>query len=121
MPDGFRDPICKRADKEDVRAYRADEISKEEIVAKYFSAEIDVALAKRLRQLSGVKLSAEVKKIENTMFFRLSSILNLSSSLNIGAAHELLKILMSATRAVRKSSVNLLTKVTTSIAIAYNL
>ena len=82
--DGFRDPICKRADKEDVRAYRADEISKEEIVAKYFSAEIDVALARRLKQLSGVTLFAEVKKIENTMFVRLPAILNLSSSFNIG-------------------------------------
>lgn len=82
--EGFCDPISKRVDKEDVRTCRAGEISKEEIVAKYFSAEIDVALAKRLRQFSGVKLSAEVKKIENTMFFRLPTILNLSSSLNIG-------------------------------------
>ena len=76
--------ISKRAESEDVRAWRADEISKEELIAKYFSREIEAALTRRLSRLKGACLTVEVKKIENTMFFRLSSILNLSSSLNIG-------------------------------------
>lgn len=75
--------IWKRIDKEDMRACRADEISKEELVAKYFSKEIEVALARRLNRMSGSRLSTEVKKIENTMFFRLPSILRIPCSLNI--------------------------------------
>ncbi len=43
--------ISKRAEPEDVRAWRADEISKEELIAKYFSREIEVALARRLSRL----------------------------------------------------------------------
>ena len=77
--------ISKRAEPEDVRAWRADEISKEELIAKYFSREIEVALARRLSRLSGSRLSSEVKKIENTMFFRLPSILRIPCSLNIAA------------------------------------
>lgn len=75
--------ISKRAEPEDVRAWRADEISKEELIAKYFSREIEVALARRLNRLKGTRLTAEVKKIENTMFFRLPSILCIPCSLNI--------------------------------------
>lgn len=75
----------KCIDKEDMRACRADEISKEELVAKYFSKEIEVALARRLNRLSGSRSSTEVKKIENTMFFRLPSILRIPCSLNIPA------------------------------------
>lgn len=75
--------ISKRAESEDVRAWRADEISKEELIAKYFSREIEVALARRLNRLKGSRLTAEVKKIENTMFFRLPSILQIPCSLNI--------------------------------------
>jgi myosin heavy subunit len=77
--------IWKRIDREDMRACRADEISQEELVAKYFSKEIEIALACRLNRLSGSRLSTEVKKIENTMFFRLPSILRLPCSLNIPA------------------------------------
>lgn len=69
--------ISKRAEPEDVRAWRADEIS------KYFSREIEVALARRLSRLKGTRLTAEVKKIENTMFFRLPSILRIQCSMNI--------------------------------------
>lgn len=75
--------ISKRAEPEDVRAWRADEISKEELIAKYFSREIEVALARRLSRLKGTRLTAEVKKIENTMFFRLPSILRIQCSMNI--------------------------------------
>ena len=75
--------ISKRAEPEDVRAWRADEISKEELIAKYFSREIEVALARRLSRLKGTRLAAEVKNIENTMFFRLPSILRIPCSLNI--------------------------------------
>lgn len=75
--------ISKRAEPEDVRAWRADEISKEELIAKYFSREIEVALARRLSRLKGTRLEAEVKKIENTMFFRLPSILRIPCSMNI--------------------------------------
>ncbi|MGN1253450.1 MAG: hypothetical protein ACI4T9_02595 [Prevotella sp.] len=75
--------ISKRAEPEDVRAWRADEISKEELIAKYFSREIEVALARRLSRLKGARLTAEVKNIENTMFFRLPSILRIPCSLNI--------------------------------------
>ena len=75
--------ISKRAEPEDVRAWRADEISKEELIAKYFSREIEVALARRLSRLKGTCLTAEVKNIENTMFFRLPSILRIPCSLNI--------------------------------------
>jgi hypothetical protein len=75
--------ISKRAEPEDVRAWRADEISKEELIAKYFSREIEVALARRLSRLKGTRLTAEVKNIENTMFFRLPSILCIPCSLNI--------------------------------------
>lgn len=75
--------ISKRADPEDVRAWRADEISKEELIAKYFSQEIEVALARRLSRLKGTRLAAEVKSIENTMFFRLPSILRIPCSMNI--------------------------------------
>lgn len=75
--------ISKRAEPEDVRAWRADEISKEELIAKYFSREIEVALARRLNRLKGSRLEAEVKNIENTMFFRLPSILRIPCSLNI--------------------------------------
>lgn len=75
--------ISKRAEPEDVRAWRADEISKEELIAKYFSREIEVALTRRLCRLKGTRLTAEVKKIENTMFFRLPSILRIPCSMNI--------------------------------------
>ena len=75
--------ISKRAEPEDVRAWRADEISKEELIAKYFSREIEVALARRLSRLKDTRLEVEVKKIENTMFFRLPSILRIPCSLNI--------------------------------------
>ena len=75
--------ISKRAEPEDVRAWRADEISKEELIAKYFSREIEVALARRLSRLKDTRLEAEVKRIENTMFFRLPSILRIPYSLNI--------------------------------------
>lgn len=75
--------LSKRADPEDVRAWRADEISKEELIAKYFSREIEVALARRLSRLKDTRLEAEVKRIENTMFFRLPSILRIPYSLNI--------------------------------------
>lgn len=78
-------PISKRAEPEDVRAWRADEISKEELIAKYFSREIEVALTRRLSRLKGARLTAEVKNIENTMFFRLPSILRIPCSLNIPA------------------------------------
>jgi hypothetical protein len=54
--------ISKRAEPEDVRAWRADEISKEELIAKYFSREIEVALARRLNRLKGTRLEAEVKE-----------------------------------------------------------
>ncbi len=77
--------ISKRAEPEDVRAWRADEISKEELIAKYFSREIEVALTRRLNHLKGARLTAEVKSIENTMFFRLPSILRIPCSLNIAA------------------------------------
>lgn len=77
--------ISKRAEPEDVRAWRADEISKEELIAKYFSREIEVALTRRLSRLKGARLTAEVKNIENTMFFRLPSILRIPCSLNIPA------------------------------------
>lgn len=77
--------ISKRAEPEDVRAWQADEISKEELIAKYFSREIEVALARRLSCLKGARLTAEVKSIENTMFFRLPSILRIPCSLNIAA------------------------------------
>lgn len=75
--------ISKRAESEDVRAWRADEISKEELIAKYFSREIEAALTRRLSRLKGACLTAEVKKIENTMYFRLPSILRIPCSLNI--------------------------------------
>jgi hypothetical protein len=75
--------ISKRAEPEDVRALRADEISKEELIAKYFSREIEVALARRLNRLKGTRLEAEVKGIENTIFFRLPSILRIPCSMNI--------------------------------------
>ena len=77
--------ISKRAEPEDVLGWRADEISKEELIAKYFSREIEVALARRLSRLKGARLTAEVKSIENTMFFRLPSILRIPCSLNIAA------------------------------------
>ena len=75
--------ISKRAESEDVRAWRADEISKEELIAKYFSREIEAALTRRLSRLKGACLTAAVKKIENTMYFRLPSILRIPCSLNI--------------------------------------
>ena len=75
--------ISKRMEPENVRAWRADEISKEELIAQYFSREIEVALARRLNRLKGTRLETEVKKIENTMFFRLPSILRIQCSLNI--------------------------------------
>ena len=59
--------------------------SKEELIAKYFSREIEVALTRRLSRLKGARLTAEVKNIENTMFFRLPSILRIPCSLNIPA------------------------------------
>ena len=77
--------ISKRAEPEDVRAWRADEISKEELIAKYFSREIEVALTCRLSRLKGARLTTEVKNIESTMFFRLPSILRIPCSLNIPA------------------------------------
>ena len=77
--------ISKRAEPEDVRAWRADEISKEELIAKYFSREIEVALTCRLSRLKGARLTTEVKNIENTMFFRLPSILRIPCSQNIPA------------------------------------
>ena len=59
--------------------------SKEELIAKYFSREIEVALTCRLSRLKGARLTTEVKNIENTMFFRLPSILRIPCSLNIPA------------------------------------
>ena len=41
------------------------------------------SLARRLSRLKGTRLEAEVKKIKNTMFFRLPSILRIPCSLNI--------------------------------------
>lgn len=69
---------------EDNRAYYEDRLSKGELVAKYFSLQIEAALFHRLRRMKGNGYMAELKKIENTMFFRMPSLLQLPCAQNLG-------------------------------------
>lgn len=68
---------------EDNRAYFEDRLSKQELVAKYFSLQIETALFRRLRRMKGNGYMTELKKIENTMFFRMPSLLRLPCALNV--------------------------------------
>lgn len=68
---------------EDNRAYFEDRLSKQELVAKYFSLQIEATLLRRLRRMKGNGYMTELKKIENTMFFRMPSLLHLPCALNI--------------------------------------
>lgn len=71
--------------KEDNRAFYEDRLSKEELVAKYFSLQIEAALYRRLRSYRGTRRLNEIKRIENTMFFRLPGLLNIPGALNVSS------------------------------------
>lgn len=81
--EGYRLKPAAIISQEDFHRYDIEEISKEELVAKYFSLQIEAAMLRRLRRMRGSTYNAEVKKIENTMFFRMPELLNLPCAMNV--------------------------------------